>query len=327
MWFVIRFLHPLLLSGLLSPYPALRPVPGQLARLSPWRLLCREPELARTVAAFRHTTGRGPRSMPSTFLHRTLPVLVLASLSAAAQAGGHCGGASHADPNASDPRAREISTLSMEYWADQPAGMVTCSYGYWAAKCGDFEAAHKIFDKCIAKGYAGAMIWKGLLLEDGSGVPRDPAAAAAMYKRAAESADEGYAALGKLHYATALYEGNGVERDEAEARKWFERAAAQGSEDAKTFLRTGHHTGSRNQRGEGVGTPQGAVATAKATAQRLVKQASESLPGLPGEVAGLGLGVLALVAAGAWHQRRQGRRDPMEADAASAPIALAGKGA
>ncbi|WP_298231169.1 hypothetical protein, partial [uncultured Azohydromonas sp.] len=237
--------------------------------------------------------------MPSTFLHRAAAALVLASLGASAQAAGHCGGASPADPGASDPRAREVSTLSVEYWADQPAGMVTCSYGYWAAKCGDFEAAHRIFDKCIAKGYAGAMIWKGLLLEDGSGVPRDPAAAAALYKRAAGSADEGYAALGSLHYATALYEGHGVERDEGEARKWFERSAALGSEDAKTFLRTGHHTASRNQRGEGVGPVPGAVTAAQAAAQRLVKQAAEALPGLPGEVAWLGLGVLALVGAGA----------------------------
>jgi TPR repeat protein len=249
--------------------------------------------------------------MPSKLMLRTASALALAAcLSTAAHAAGHCGGAPSADPNAADPRDREVSTLSMEYWVEQPAGMVMCGYGYWAAKCGDFEAAHKIFDKCIAKGYGGAMIWKGLLLEDGSGVPRDPAAAAALYKLAADSSDEGYAALGSLHYATALYEGNGVPRDEALARQWFERAAAHGSEDAKTFLKTGHHTGSRNQRGEGVGTPQGVVAEATARAQRLVQQATQSLPALPTGSLGLGLGaaLAALVAAGAWHQRRQGRR-------------------
>ena len=57
---------------------------------------------------------------------------------------------------------------------------------------------------------------------------KDPAKAAAMFKMAAQSSDEGYAALGSLHYATALYEGNGVDRDEAEARKWFERSAQGG---------------------------------------------------------------------------------------------------
>ena len=242
-------------------------------------------------------------------LHRAVLAFLLSSgLLAAAQAAGHCGGASTADPAASDPLQREVSTLSMEYWVDQPAGLVTCSYGYWAAKCGDFEAAHKIFDKCIAKGYGGAMIWKGLLLEDGSGVPRDPAAAAALYKRAAEgSGDEDYAALGSLHYASALHEGNGVPRDEAEARKWFERAAALGSEDAKTFLQTGHHTGSRNQRGEGVGTPNGVVAAATAKAQRLVAQAAQSLPALPDWSMALAAALAALVGAGAWHQRRQAR--------------------
>lgn len=253
---------------------------------------------------------------------------LLLALAAPAQATGHCNSVPTADPSASDPRAREVSTLSLEYWVEQPAGMVTCSYGYFAAKCGDFAAAHRIFDKCIAKGYGGAMIWKGLLLEDGSGVPRDPAAAAALYKQAAESdGDEGYAALGSLHYATALYEGNGVERNEAEARKWFERSAALGSEDAKTFLRTGHHTGSRNQRGEGVGPVPGAVAAAQATAQRLVKQAAEALPGLPVEAAWLGLGVLALVGAGAWHQRRRGRRGPVGTGAVRVPAALGAKGA
>jgi TPR repeat protein len=248
--------------------------------------------------------------MSSKFMHRAASALALAAcLSTAAHAAGHCGGASAANPNASDPREREVGTLSMEYWVEQPAGMVMCGYGYWAAKCGDFEAAHKIFDKCIAKGYGGAMIWKGLLLEDGSGVPRDPAAAAALYKQAADASDEGYAALGSLHYATALYEGNGVPRDEALARQWFERAAAKGSEEAKTFLKTGHHTGSRNQRGEGVGTPQGIVAEATGRAQRLVQQATQSLPALPALSLGLGLGaaLAALVAAGAWHQRRQVR--------------------
>lgn len=255
--------------------------------------------------------------MSFTSVHRAALALAISlALSTTAQAAGHCGGTSTADPAASDPLQREVSTLSMEYWMDQPAGLVTCSYGYWAAKCGDFEAAHRIFDKCIAKGYGGAMIWKGLLLEDGSGVPRDPAAAAALYKRAAEgSADEDYAALGSLHYASALHEGNGVPRDEAEARKWFERAAALGSEDAKTFLQTGHHTGSRNQRGEGVGTPHGAVAAATARAQRLVQQASQSLPALPDWSLTLAAALAALVGAGAWHQRRQARH--------AAPLVLA----
>jgi hypothetical protein len=58
-----------------------------------------------------------------------------------------------------------------------------------------------------------------------------------------------------------------------------------------------------------VGTPQGIVAEATGRAQRLVQQATQSLPALPALSLGLGLGaaLAALVAAGAWHQRRQVR--------------------
>lgn len=223
---------------------------------------------------------------------------LLACTVTTSQAGGNaCGTSPATSPN--EPPGT-VSDLSLAYWAEQPAGPVTCSYGYLAAKCGDFETANRIFDKCIAKGYAGAMIWKGLLYEDGSGVPKDPARAAAMYKRAADSGTEHYAMLGKLHYASALYEGNGVPKDEAQARVWFEKAAAEGSPDAQEFLKTGHHTGSRNQRGEGVGTPGEAI-----SGQRLMRQIAQALPELPALPALLAGLLAALVAAGAW---RQGRR-------------------
>lgn len=242
--------------------------------------------------------------------HRGLAALCLAlAAGAPARAGNTCGmaGASPGLPN--DPNAM-VSDLSLEYVVNQPASMTTCAHGYIAAKCGDFEKANIIFDKCIAKRYAGAMLWKGLMYEMGSGVPRDPAAAAALFRRAAEGADEGYAALGKLHYATALYEGNGVERNEAEAYKWFEAAAAQGSADAQEFLRTGHHTASRNLRGEGVGTPGEPV-----DGQRL-------LPQTPPPAAALGtlnrwhgvalaLMLAGLMAAGAWRQLRQARMEQL----------------
>ena len=172
--------------------------------------------------------------------------------------------------------AHAVSDLSLAHYADQPAGVVTCSMGYLAAKCGDFALANRIFDKCIAQGYVGAMLWKGLMYEDGSGVPRDPARATAMFKRAAESGNEHYATLGKLHYASALHEGHGVPRDTAAARRWFEQAAAEGSEEAQTFLRTGRHTGSRDRRGESFsGGP------AQDSGQRLVRQWAADLAEQP----------------------------------------------
>jgi TPR repeat protein len=244
-------------------------------------------------------------SLSNRLLHRRAVPALLLALAALAALPAHAHNNCNNDTSA-DAGSGAVSDLSLTYWVDQPAGLKTCAYGYYAAKCGDFEAAHKIFDKCIAAGYGGAMIWKGLLLENGSGVPRDLGAAAAMFKRAADSGNEGYATLGKLHYASALYEGRGVPRDEAEARRWFERAAAEGSEDAQTFLKTGHHTGSRNERGEGVGTPVGAVAAAQSSTQRLIKQAAQALPpGPAGLGLGLVLGLLALSGAGAWHQRRR----------------------
>jgi TPR repeat protein len=90
-----------------------------------------------------------------------------------------------------------------------------------------------------------------------------------------------------------------VDRNEAEARRWFQAAAAEGSPDAKEFLATGHHTGSRNLRGEGVG-----VAGEAVSGQRLIRQLTQSLPHLPALPVLLGVALAGLTAAGAWRQRR-----------------------
>jgi len=146
----------------------------------------------------------------------------------------------------------EVSDLSMEYWVQQPPSSTMCAYGYWAEKCGDHATAVAIFDKCIDAGYVGAMIWKALMLESGSGIAQDSTAAAALLYRAAHSEDTDYATLGKLHWATALYLGKGVERNEAEAMKWFKEAAAEGDPDAQAFLATGNHTADRDLEGRSV---------------------------------------------------------------------------
>ncbi|MCB1915107.1 MAG: sel1 repeat family protein [Rhodocyclaceae bacterium] len=156
-----------------------------------------------------------------------------------------CGAPAAAAPDAD-------SDLSVAYWARQPASMTMCAYGYWAEKCGDHATAHAIFDRCIDAGYAGAMIWKALLLEDGTGVAQDSAGAAALMRRAAESGDPEYAKLGKLHYATALYLGRGVARDPEAAMNWFRQAAADGDADAQRFLVDGTHTADRDRQGRSV---------------------------------------------------------------------------
>jgi hypothetical protein len=164
-----------------------------------------------------------------------------------------CGGAAKGgDPS---DLANVVGDQTLEYAVHQPASLVTCAKGYLLVKCGDFETANKVFDKCIAAGYVGSMIWKALMLEDGTGVKPDLAEAARLMQRAATSGDPAYAPLGKLHYATMLHQGKGVPRDEAAARKWFESAAADGNEEAREFLRTGYHTGDRDQSTLGAGKP------------------------------------------------------------------------
>ncbi len=164
-----------------------------------------------------------------------------------------CGGP--ATPGDPSDLANVVGDQTLEYAAQQPASLVTCAKGYLLAKCGDFETANQVFDKCIAAGYVGSMIWKALMLEDGSGVKPDPAEAARLMHRAATSGDPAYSPLGKLHYATMLHQGKGVPRDEAAARQWFAAAAAEGSAEAREFLRTGYHTGDRAQSTLGAGTP------------------------------------------------------------------------
>jgi TPR repeat protein len=184
------------------------------------------------------TTEKGYRLMKK-ITQFGLLALVLGSGQAYGDDGRFCGGAVAQSGVASD-LAHVVGDQTLEHALDQPAGIMVCSAGYELAKCGDFDSAHKIFDKCIAAGYVGAMIWKATALESGGGgrAP-DLAAAAELVHRAALSGDSPYATLGKLHYARALSEGKGVARDEAEARKGFEAAARAGNQEAIAALRAG----------------------------------------------------------------------------------------
>jgi len=196
-------------------------------------------------------------SLP-TMLASLLAALFLSAGGAASAAGNRfCGGA--ATPGDPSDLANVVGDQTLEYAIAQPANIVTCAKGYLLEKCGDHESANKVFDKCIAAGYAGAMIWKALLLEDGAGVAQDSAKAAELLHRAALSGDPSYSRIGKMHYATALQLGRGVQKNEAEARKWFQAAAAEGSAEAAEFLRTGYHTGHREQNALGAGTPTAAA--------------------------------------------------------------------
>lgn len=201
---------------------------------------------------------------------RLLPVLIafcaqLAAPPLSANEGNRfCGGAMQ--PASPDDLDNAVGELSLQYVASQPAGPVSCAAGYLLSKCGDHETANRVFDKCIAAGYTGALIWKALMYENGQGVPQDPVKATEMLLRAANSGDPYYGPLGKMHYATALYQGRGVERNVEEAMRWFREAAAEGDESAQEFLRTGHHTAVRDGSGQGVGEAPAPTMTAEASA-------------------------------------------------------------
>lgn len=201
-------------------------------------------------------------------MRRLLEIIsLLAALSAPAMAASlagvsFCGG----NVVAGDPTDMENQPgeMTLQAAVDQPAGITTCGKGYLLAKCGDHENANKIFDKCIAAGYVGAMIWKALQFENGNGTAQDLKAAAELLRRAAHSDDPAYGPIGRLHYATILHEGRGVARDAEEALKWFRRAAAEGNPEAAEFLRTGYHTGARDRQAMGAGTPTAAATAALA---------------------------------------------------------------
>lgn len=185
--------------------------------------------------------------------------LALGLAAPSASADMFCGEPSTKNSDPSD-LSSGISDQSLEYMAQQPASMLVCSKGYLFEKCGDHDTANKIFDKCIAAGYAGAMIWKARMLEEGNGGgPPDFAKSAELLRRAAVSGDPAYGPIAKMHYATSLQLGRGVDKDEAEARRWFEQAAAEGSAEAREFLQTGYHTGSRDYSTLGAGTPTAAA--------------------------------------------------------------------
>jgi len=214
----------------------------------------------------------------------------------------------------------QVGDMTLQAAVDQPASITTCSKGYLLAKCGDHENANKIFDKCIAAGYVGAMIWKALQVENGNGTERDLKAAADLLRQAAMSSDPAYGPLGRMHYATVLFEGRGVARDPDEAMKWFRQAAAEGSEEAAEFLRTGYHTGARDGRGMGAGTP-----TAAALAPMLTAPGAEA-GNAGGPPAGAGSGRQAPVRAVALAQRPAAMPDlpPLQAGAVSADATIEG---
>jgi TPR repeat protein len=86
-------------------------------------------------------------------------------------------------------------------------------------------AALPWFERAAAQDHPEAVRMLGYLHGEGLGVPKDDAAAAAFYRRAAELGD----AFAQFNLAAMLDQGlGGLPRDEEAARMWFRRAAEQG---------------------------------------------------------------------------------------------------
>lgn len=130
------------------------------------------------------------------------------------------------------------SDLGYEAYIDSPRRM-KCMYGYVTAKTGNFDAAHRIFQDCVARwNDVYSLIWLAQMYESGSGVPKDLAKSAEMLKRGAEQSDEiSYVNLARYHWGVALAEGRGVEADPVAARHWLEKASAGGQPEADEYLR------------------------------------------------------------------------------------------
>lgn len=68
------------------------------------------------------------------------------------------------------------------------------------------------------------------------GTRKDPAKAAELFRRVATSEREAYRTNGMLYYGLCLYFGFGVPEDREAGREWLKRAAAGGDPDAARFL-------------------------------------------------------------------------------------------
>ncbi len=90
---------------------------------------------------------------------------------------------------------------------------------------GDYRGALEVWQGAAASGEASAMNAIAGLYDQGEGVRREPALAAAWYRRSAERGDP----VGQLNLGDMYGRGVGVPRDRVEAYIWLSLAAARGN--------------------------------------------------------------------------------------------------
>ncbi|GLC26212.1 serine/threonine-protein kinase [Roseisolibacter agri] len=146
---------------------------------------------------------------------------------------------------------------------DRPATLRTL--GTLAERAGRMDSAAAWFQQASEKGDVESSAQLARMLDEGRGVPADPARAATLLRRAA---DGGHVASQRT-LAERLARGAGVPRDEASAMAWYGRAA--GSGDVTSMLALGNAykdgRGVKKNEGEAVTWWQKAAAQGDSAAQ------------------------------------------------------------
>jgi TPR repeat protein len=146
-----------------------------------------------------------------------------------------CNGQSPAQPSGIDP------ALMARANAGNPDAQfrVGTQYELGAHVAKDPAQAAAWYRKAADQGFAQAQHSLGVLYELGTGVPADPTMAAQWYRKAAE---QGFAPA-QFSLGLCYVHGNGVPQDFGQALAWYEKAAKQNNSDAMLNLAFLYHTG------------------------------------------------------------------------------------
>jgi TPR repeat protein len=98
----------------------------------------------------------------------------------------------------------------------------------------DYAKAREWYEKAAAKNDANAMVYLGLLYQNGKGGPQDYAKAREWYEKAAAKNDPISAVYAMYDLGSLYQNGWGVPQDYAKAREWWEKAAAKIAREAMT---------------------------------------------------------------------------------------------
>lgn len=131
------------------------------------------------------------------------------------------------------------------------------STGLSAYQIGDYATALKELKPLIDAGDLGATNTLAIMYAHGRGVPKDPVAAVALYRRAAEAGNVD----AQYNLATMYSSGTGVPKNLDIAAQWFRKAADGGDSAAQRMLGVMHD--------DGLGVPKDRAVAAQWFATRL----------------------------------------------------------